>query len=160
MNIKKSLKVGMGFGLSSATITTLGIIVGLYSSTNSLLAVIGGVLTVAVADAFSDALGIHIAKESEGNFSSLEVWQATISTFFFKFIFASSFLLPIMTLPIKQAVIVALVWGVCILVSISYMIAKDTKQKPAGVITEHLTIATAVMFITYYLGQFIAKRFN
>ena len=160
MIIKKSLKVGMGFGLSSATITTLGIIVGLYSSTNSLLAVIGGILTIAVADSFSDALGIHIAKESEGNFSSLEVWQATISTFFFKFIFASSFLIPVILLPIKQAVVTALIWGVCILIGISYVIARDTNQKARNVISEHLSIAIAVMIITYYLGQWIAKIFN
>lgn len=160
MTIKKSLKVGMGFGLSSATITTLGIIVGMYSSTNSLLAVVGGILTIAVADSFSDALGIHMAKESEGNFSTLEVWQATVSTFFFKFIFASSFLLPVVILPIKQAVIAALIWGVCILIGISYVIARDTKQRARNVIFEHLSIAVAVMVITYYLGTWIAKTFN
>lgn len=160
MNIKKSLKVGMGFGLSSATITTLGVIVGMYSSTNSLLVVTGGILTIAVADSFSDALGIHIAKESEGNFSTSEVWQATISTFFFKFIFASSFLLPVIFLPIKSAVIAALIWGMCILIGISYVIARDTKQKARSVVSEHLSIAVVVMIITYYLGQLIAKIFN
>jgi hypothetical protein len=37
-----SIKKGFGFGLTSGVITTLGLIVGLHSSTNSTLAVIGG----------------------------------------------------------------------------------------------------------------------
>ena|SRR5690606_6679892 len=62
--------------------------VGLHSGTHSRLAVIGGVLTVAVADAFSDALGIHIAEEAEDKHTHLEVWESTIATFVTKFFFA------------------------------------------------------------------------
>ena len=54
--MKHSLKVGFSFGLTSGIITTLGLMVGLHSGTNSKIAVIGGVLTIAIADAFSDAL--------------------------------------------------------------------------------------------------------
>ena len=53
------------FGLTSAIITTLGPYGWTALRTHSRIAVIGGVLTVAVADAFSDALGIHIAEEAE-----------------------------------------------------------------------------------------------
>jgi len=55
----------MSFGLTSGIITTLGLIVGLHSGTHSKLAVIGGILTIAMADALSDALGIHVSEESE-----------------------------------------------------------------------------------------------
>lgn len=65
--MKHSLRTGFCFGLTSGIITTIGLMVGLYSSTNSKLVVIGGILTIAVADAFSDALGIHIAEESKHN---------------------------------------------------------------------------------------------
>lgn len=159
MNIAKSLKVGIGFGLSSAAITTLGLIVGLDASTGSRLAVIGGVLTIAVADAFSDALGVHVAKELEGNFSDLEIWQATISTLLLKFVFACTFLIPIILLPMNLAIIAALIWGAIILVAVSYFSAKDKNQKPGAIIFEHLSIAVVVIVITYFLGQFIAKVF-
>ena len=56
--MKESLKTGITFGLTSGVITTLGLMVGLHSGTGSRIAVIGGILTIAVADAFSDALGI------------------------------------------------------------------------------------------------------
>ena len=61
---KHSLRIGFSFGLTSGIITTLGLMVGLHAGTHSRLAVIGGILTIAIADAFSDALGIHISEES------------------------------------------------------------------------------------------------
>ena len=81
--MKKSLRVGFNFGLTSGIITTLGLIVGLHAGTHSTLVVIGGVLTIAIADSFSDALGIHVSQESE-NKDSKTVWEATITTFLTK----------------------------------------------------------------------------
>ena len=86
--MKNSLKTGVAFGLTSGIITTLGLMVGLYSGTNSKLVVMGGILTIAIADAFSDALGIHVSEESKNNVTEKEVWEATISTFFSKFLFS------------------------------------------------------------------------
>ena len=83
--MRLSIKKGMGFGITSGIITTLGLMVGLYSSTNSKFVVLGGILTIAIADAFSDALGIHISEESvyKGKYS--KVWESTFATLFFKF---------------------------------------------------------------------------
>ena len=80
--MKHSLKVGFSFGLTSGIITTLGLLTGLDSSTNSKLVVIGGVLTIAIADAFSDVLGIHISEESENKHTSREIWESTFFYFF------------------------------------------------------------------------------
>lgn len=158
--MSKSLNVGRDFGLASAVITTLGLIIGLESSTSSKLAVIGGILTIAIADAFSDSLGIHIAKESEGNFSTKEVWQATISTFVFKAVFACSFLIPILLLPLSISIYVAIFWGLLILIFQSYYLAKSEGKKPWTVIREHLFIAIIVIIITHFVGVGIAKLFN
>ena len=78
--MKHSLKVGFNFGLTSGIITTLGLMVGLHASTHSKLVVIGGILTIAIADALSDAIGIHIAEESENKHTAKEVWESTFST--------------------------------------------------------------------------------
>jgi VIT1/CCC1 family predicted Fe2+/Mn2+ transporter len=158
--MKKFLKIGMGFGLSSATITTLGLMIGLKSSTGSQMVVLGGILTIAIADSFSDALGIHIAKESEGNFTNKEVWQATLATFFFKAIFALTFAIPVLFLSLPVAMWVAIVWGALILIYQSYKLAKDRKVNCWPVILEHLSIAVLVMILTHYFGLFIASRFN
>jgi len=63
--MKKSLKTGISFGLTSGTITTLGLMIGLNSGTNSRGIIIGGILTIAIADSLSDALGIHISEEAD-----------------------------------------------------------------------------------------------
>lgn len=93
--IKKSIRTGFGFGITSGVITTLGLMIGLHSGTQSKAAVLGGILTIAVADAFSDALGIHISEESKGTHTQKEIWTATFSTFFAKLIFAFSFIFPV-----------------------------------------------------------------
>ena len=51
--MRHSLRIGFSFGITSAIITTLGLMVGLHSGTHSKLVVIGGVLTIAIEDAFS-----------------------------------------------------------------------------------------------------------
>ena len=79
------IKVGLSFGLISAVITTLGLMVGLHSSTHSKIIVIGGILLIAIADAFSDAMGIHFSEESENVHSAKEIWVSTVFTFICKF---------------------------------------------------------------------------
>lgn len=157
--MKKSIKIGLTFGLTSGVITTLGLMVGLNSGTQLKIAVIAGILIIAVADAFSDALGIHVSQESANTSSFQEVWVATFSTFFFKFIFALTFIIPVLIFPLRNAIIVSVVWGFILITSTSYFIAKETKQKPSHVIFEHLLISVVVILVANYLGIFINKFF-
>jgi len=57
-------------------------------------------LTIAIADAFSDAVGIHFSKESEGC-STYEIWLSTIITFCSKFFVALSFVIAILFYHLK-----------------------------------------------------------
>lgn len=109
--MKHTIKTGISFGLTSGIITTLGLMVGLHSGTHSKLVVIGGVLTIAIADAFSDALGIHISEESENKHSAKEIWEATIATFLAKFVFAMTFMIPLLLFKLATAIIVSVIWG-------------------------------------------------
>jgi VIT1/CCC1 family predicted Fe2+/Mn2+ transporter len=154
--MKQSIKKGFSFGLTSGIITTLGLIVGLHSSTNSKLVIIGGILIIAVADALSDALGMHISEESGNGNSHDEVWEATIATFLTKLIFALTFVVPVLFLKLGAAIIVSIVWGLSFIALISYYIGKDQKIKSHNVILEHLTIAVIVIIITHYVGDWIA----
>ncbi len=151
--MKTSLKKGFSFGLTSGIITTLGMIVGLHSGTHSQLAVLGGILSIAVADAFSDALGIHISEESENHHSSTEIWEATLSTFGAKFIFAMSFVIPLLLFPLSTAIIVSVLWGLTLIALFSLYLARQRQARASRVIIEHLLIALAVIVITHYLGD-------
>jgi len=155
--IKHSLKTGFSFGLTSGIITTLGLIVGLHSGTHSKLVIIGGILTIAIADAFSDALGIHISEESENKHNPKSIWESTIFTFLFKFIFALTFMVPILLLQLSTAIVVSVIWGLSLLAIFSFFIAQGQKVKPQKVITEHLAIALVVIIITHYVGDWISR---
>ena len=158
--MKHSMQVGFSFGLTSAIITSIGLIVGLHASTNSELAVIGGIITIAVADALSDALGIHISEEFENVHTPKEVWIATISTFLTKFVVAASFLAPILLLSLGTAVIICIIWGMLLLGIFSWFIGKAQGTNKWSVITEHLTIAVVVILLTHYLGIWIEHTFS
>lgn len=158
--MRHSIKTGLSFGITSATITTLGLMVGLHSGTHSKLAVLGGILTIAIADAFSDAMGIHMSEESENKHTAKEIWESTFATFFFKFIFALTFAVPVLLFKLSTAVIVSIIWGLFILAIVSYRMAKTQKAKRWKVIAEHLIIAIAVIVITHYVGRWISSLFG
>ncbi len=158
--MKHSLKTGLSFGLTSGIITTLGLIVGLHAGTHSKIVVIGGILTIAVADAFSDALGIHISEESENKHTTREIWEATISTLLSKFVFALTFVIPLLLFQIETAILVSVIWGLSLLGIFSYFLAKGQNVKSWKVIFEHLIIAIVVIVATHYVGTWIRAAFG
>jgi len=158
--MKESLKTGFSFGLTSGIITTLGLMVGLHSGTKSKMVVIGGILTIAIADAFSDALGIHISEESENTHTTMQIWGATIATFISKFIFSMSFLIPVLIFPLSNALIISLFWGFLVLTLISYLMARSQEERAWKIIGEHLLIAIVVICITHFVGEWISYRFK
>jgi len=158
--MRHPLKTGFSFGLTSGIITTLGLMVGLHAGTHSKVVVIGGILTIAIADAFSDAMGIHISEESENKHSPREIWQATLATFFSKLFFAFTFIVAILFFELLTAVVINIIWGLLLLSIFSFLIAKEQKKNPKQVIIEHLVIALIVITITHYVGDWIALRFG
>ncbi len=158
--MRESFKVGISFGLTSGVITTMGLMVGLYSGTRSLAAVIGGVLTIAIADSFSDALGMHLHEESENEHTPKEIWESTLATFLSKLIFSLTFLIPILCFELETAIIVSVGWGLSLVGILSYLMAKEQKENPVKIIMEHVLIAGAVVGITYFVGNWIFSMFH
>lgn len=158
--MERSIKIGLSFGLTSGVITTLGLIVGLNAGTASKFVVIGGILTIAIADSASDALGIHISQESERSRSTKEIWISTIATFVTKFIFALTFVIPVLILDLNMAVLASIVWGILLLSLFSYYIAMQKGKSPWGAIIEHLTIMLLVIIATNFVGGWISSMFS
>ncbi len=152
--MKRSIKKGVGFGLTSGIITTLGLMIGLYSSTNSKFIILGGIFIIAIADALSDSLGIHISSEFENSASSKRIWESTFSTFVSKLIFAMSFVIPLLLFQLGTAIIVSIIWGFLLISILSFYISKKSKYSSFRVIIEHLILAIIVIVITYFIGSF------
>lgn len=155
----KGARTGVFFGATSGVITTVGLIVGLYAGTESVVAVLGGILVIAVADAMSDALGIHLAQEADPDSTSEHIWSATISTFLTKFIVALTFAVPVLWLPLETAVMVSIGWGLLIIALLSWFLARSQQNAVLPVVLEHLGIAIAVIIISHYIGVWVHTAF-
>ena len=153
-------RTGLFFGATSGVITTLGLITGLNAGTQSITAVLGGIFVIAVADSMSDALGIHLAEEANPATDHQHVWQATITTFLTKFVFTLSFAVPLLLLPLGPAVIASILWGMLVIIVLSYFLARSQNQSPWFIILEHLGIAILVVVLSQLIGVWVANTFG
>ncbi len=154
------VRTGLFFGATSGVITTLGLITGLNAGTKSITAVLGGILVIAVADSMSDALGIHLAEEADPETDHEHVWQATISTFLTKLVFALSFAIPLLLLPLGPAVMASVAWGMLVITVLSYFLARSQNESPWHIILEHLGIAILVVVLSHFIGVWVARTFG
>lgn len=155
----KGARTGVFFGATSGVITTLGLLVGLYAGTASLVAVMGGILVVAVSDAMSDALGIHLAQEADPDSTEAHVWSATFSTFLSKLVVALTFVLPLILLPLPVAVLAAVGWGVLVITLLSFWLARAQGVPAVPVVAEHLLIAIVVIILAHFIGVWVHAAF-
>jgi VIT1/CCC1 family predicted Fe2+/Mn2+ transporter len=153
--MKASFKTGLSFGLTSGVITTLGLMVGLHSGTHSRTVVIGGIPTIAIADAMSDALGIHVSEESKNRGPTRQIWEATLATFVAKFVIAMTFVVPVMIRSLDQAIVISVIWGMLLLAALSFFVARAQAIPRWKVIGEHLLIALCVVVITHAVGDWV-----
>jgi len=158
--MRGSIKTGISFGLTSGIITTIGLMVGLNAGTGLKLVVIGGILTVAIADAFSDALGIHMAEESSKRNGHRYIWEATIATFLTKLIVAGSFIIPFLIWELSGAILAGLIWGAFLLIVFNFVLAKKRGENPFMVVGEHVLIAVIVVVIANFVGRWVGIWFG
>ena len=146
----------MSYGISSAVLTTLGIMVGLDSSTQSKVAVVAGITAIAVSDSMSDAMGIYTAKKAERGTTESAAMKNAISVYLTKLAFTLSFLVPFIFLPIQSAIFVSLVWGLMLLSFVSAQIAFVQEESIPKSVGKNLLMATVIIVLAYVFGQVIA----
>lgn len=147
-----AIRKGLSFGLTSGVITTLGLIIGLNSGTHSRLVVVSGILVIAVADGLSDAIGIHLSEETDKK-SNKAVWQTTISTFCSKFVFALSFMAPVMLFPLNIAILISILYGITIVCVLTYCIQTKKNNKPWKMMLEHVILTCIVVIVSHIVGN-------
>ncbi len=155
-----AIRTGFSFGLTSGIIGTLGLIVGLHASTNSKLVVIGGILTIAISEGFSECVSMRFSKEYENIYNERQVWESTITTFLGKFIFSSIFIIPVLLLELHKAIIISIMFGLYFLFIISLIIARERCADPVKLIAKNLIITVVVIIITQFVGMWISFTFG
>ena len=157
---KEAFTKGLGFGLTSGVVTTLSILIGLDAVSDSKPVIIGGIITIAIADAVSDALGIHISEESQGKTKHIHIWTATVTTFLSKFSVGMSFLIPVTLFDVKIAIILSVIWGFFLITVFSYITAVKRKENPFVTIIEHTVITGIVLTVIHFTGKLIDTIFK
>jgi VIT1/CCC1 family predicted Fe2+/Mn2+ transporter len=147
------------FGATSAIITCLALIIGLAKSPNPRFAIIGSLLVIAIADNISDSLGIHIYQESDLKKSEV-VRTATLFNFFTRFGVILVFILLVLLLPLLYASILSIIWGMSLLILLTYYIAREQNTNPYKAIIGHVAIAVVVIIISNYVSEWILQVFS
>jgi len=159
------LITGISFGLTTAVITSLGMIVGMHSATSSKLAVVAGIVVMAIADGLSDAVSLHTAEEAEvekgrGKHAPKEIWLTTLIAFLSVSSFTLTFAIPILLLPFETALFLAIAWGMLLIILLNFHIAKIRKENPIKLISEHVLLAIFVIIVSHLVGNLIAVGFK
>ena len=147
------------FGSSAAILTDVSLIVGLGSAQAGKGPVLAGLLTIAVADNISDSLGIHLYKESEGYGQRLSLLSTTLN-FLSRLLISCTFIAIVLLLPMAQAVYIGLIWGLLLIVFISYLISRSNRDNTAKEMVIHVLVAVVVIALSHYLGHEIAVYFH
>jgi vacuolar iron transporter family protein len=146
------------FGATSAIITNLAIITGLDAVANAKFSILSSLLVIAVADNISDALGIHIHQESE-ILRTKDVWLSTLTNFSARLAISLVFILLVLLLPLRTAVLCSIVYGFFVLAYVSIVIAREKLSSPSLLIAEHVGIPIAVIAASHFLGNWLARIF-
>jgi VIT1/CCC1 family predicted Fe2+/Mn2+ transporter len=148
-------------GFASGIITALGLMVGLQSGTQSQHAVLGGIIILALADAFSDGYGEYLAERTENIQSTWQVWKASLVAFSSVFFCIVQFIIPILFMNLEDALVLCIIYGMILLGIVSGYIAKVQKKKKIHrTIFIYIFAAIMLMVITYLVGNWLAILFS
>ena len=141
----------MAFGISSAGLTVLGLIIGVNAALASRIAIIVSIACIAFADSMADAIGIYTQDRSEGT-SSKKAFTGALNNFFGKLFFALSFIIPFFFFSIITAIIIDIIWGFILLVFVNIIIAIIQEESKTKTVLKNLVIATIVLILSYLIG--------
>lgn len=144
------------FGISSAVFTTLGIITSLNFATNSKTAVIGGIISIAVADSMSDSFGIYTAKRAERGISQSVAIKSALATLWGKSIFTLSFLIPFLSFSAPISIYASICWGLIIIILINIQIAFIKEESILKNVITNIAIMALIISLSYVVGKIVA----
>jgi hypothetical protein len=146
------------FGGAAAIITNVSLIVGLGSARAGKGPILGGLLTIALADNISDSLGFHLYRETGSNSDRLTLLSTSLN-FTSRLLVSVSFVAIVLAFSMARAIPIAIVWGLFLLVLLSYLITKSNNKNSLLEIAKHVLVAAVVIFLSRLVGSLIARNF-
>ena len=144
----------LSYGGTAAIVTSMGLLSGLSAATGAKATVTASLLVIAVADNLSDSLAIHIYQESE-RLESRQALSSTVANFFVRLLVASSFVVLVVLAPMPLIVPVGLTWGMLLLATLTYFVARNRGVPPLLEVAKHVTMAVVVIAVSRVIGAWI-----
>ena len=144
------------FGSTAAIVTSMGLIIGFGTATVSPATIVGGLLIVAVADNITDSLSVHMYQEAE-QLEARAAFRAMLMNFVARLLIGLTFALVVLVLPNPYAVIIALGWGLLLLVGLSYILARARDVRALPEVGKLLGVAVLVIAASRVIGLCILR---
>lgn len=142
----------VSFGAVSATVTSIGLIVGFGAAGISKASIVAGLLIIGIADNLTDSLSIHVYQESE-KLEEHAAFRATVFNFLTRLCISLSFVA--LTLFADHVVWLALAWGVLLLTGLTWFVAESRGVDAKVEILKHLFVAAIVIAASRMIGTWI-----
>jgi VIT1/CCC1 family predicted Fe2+/Mn2+ transporter len=145
----------VSFGAASAIVTGMGMVIGFGAASISKPTIIAGLLIVGLADNITDSLSIHIYQESE-RLEQKAAFRTTIGNFATRLIISLSFIILVFSFSNTNMLLACLIWGVLLLASLTWFVAKNRNANVLTEVLKHLAVAAAVIAASLAAGKFIS----
>lgn len=144
----------ISYGGTAAIVTSTALISGLSAADATKPVMVSALLIAAIADNLTDALSIHIFQESE-QLDEKNAFRGTITNFFTRLLLCISFVLLVGVFPFAHVAKVAIVWGILLLATLTYLVARERKVEPLSEVLKHLLVAAAIISVSIMIGHWI-----
>ena len=144
----------ISFGGTAAVVTSMALINGLIAADATKPIIVSALLIAALADNLTDALSIHTFQESE-QLNQKNAFIGTMTNFITRLLLSISFVFLVGFFPLEHVAKVAIVWGMLLLATLTYLVARERKVKPMLEVAKHLLIASAIIIASKLIPSWI-----
>ncbi|OIR03094.1 hypothetical protein GALL_148720 [mine drainage metagenome] len=134
-----------------------GLIIGLDAASASRATIAGGLLIVAITDNLTDSLSIHRYQESE-RLDALKAFRATLINFATRLGLSPGFVVLMIFLPLRIALIASSIWALLLLAGLTYVVARGRGQPVIPELLKHFAAAVAVLVASKTIGHLMALQ--
>ncbi len=147
----------LSYGGTAAIVTGMGLVVAFHTGAMSRPTLIGSLLIIAVADNLADSLAIHVYQESE-KLEAKQAFRATVTNYLARLLVAASYILVAASTPDVILVPVAIAWGLSLLCTLTYFVARARGASPLVEVGKHIAVAVVVILLSRVISDWIIAR--
>jgi VIT1/CCC1 family predicted Fe2+/Mn2+ transporter len=149
----------ISYGGTAAVVTSTALVSGLSAAGATRPVIVSALLIAAIADNLADALSIHIFQESV-HLDNKEALTGTAANFLTRLLLCISFIPLVATFPLDHVEKAAIVWGMSLLVGLTYLVARERKVEILPEVLKHVVIAGVVLAVSITAGHQIGALFG